>query len=172
MFTNFSLQNENNTDCLYVYGGDNVTGEVLGEFYGGHPPPNGGIYSSSNHMLVIFKSDKNGSYTGFSASYNAINCSGDNCSAIATSSSRIMKLTPSPSSYLSRSHSVVITTSSKKQLATTQFMTGLLMMSSLLTPLKRTSSQAEVTVTSSKTHLVMTSSITGPEVESASMNGK
>jgi len=123
-------------------------------------------------MFVIFKSDKNGSYTGFSASYKGINCSGDNCSAIATSSSQIMKVTPSPSSYLTRSHSLVITTSSKKQLATTPFMTGPLMMSSLLTPLKKTSSQAELTVKSSKTHLVMTSSITHPEVESKSMNGK
>ena len=141
-------------------------------FYGGHPPPKEGIYSSSNHMFVIFKSDKNGSYTGFSASYKIINCSGDNCSAIATSSSRILKVTPSPSSYLSRSHSLVKTTSAKKQLATTQFMTGPLMMSSVLKPLKRTSTQAEVIVKSSSTHLVMMSSITGPEVESASMNGK
>ena len=75
MFTNFSLQNENNTDALYVYDGTNSTGEVLGVFYGGNPPSKKGIYSSSNHMFVVFKSDKNGSYTGFSALYCEGTCS-------------------------------------------------------------------------------------------------
>ena len=73
-FTTFSLQTERNTDELYVYDGENAEGEVLGVFYGGHPPPREGIRSSSNTMFVIFKSDKNDSYTGFSASYYA----GDN----------------------------------------------------------------------------------------------
>ena len=59
-----------------MYDGDKETGEVLGVFYGGHPPPNEGIYSSSNSLLVIFKSDKNSSYPGFKASYHAVNCSG------------------------------------------------------------------------------------------------
>ena len=76
IFTNFSLQSENNTDGLYVYDGQNTTGEVLGVFYGGHPPPKEGICSSSNHMLVIFKSGKNGSYGGFSASYSESDCVG------------------------------------------------------------------------------------------------
>ena len=75
-FTHFSLQSENNTDGLYVYDGENDTGEVFGVFYGGHPPPKEGIYSSSNHMFVIFKSDKNDSYTGFSASYWETDCLG------------------------------------------------------------------------------------------------
>ncbi|KAJ7370813.1 CUB and sushi domain-containing protein 3, partial [Desmophyllum pertusum] len=75
MFKSFILQFENNTDSVYVYDGDKETGEVLGVFYGGHPPPNEGIYSSSNSLLVIFKSDKNSSYTGFQASYHAVNCS-------------------------------------------------------------------------------------------------
>ena len=75
MFTSFSLQAENNTDAVYVYDGENATGEVLGVFYGGHPPPKDGIYSSSNHMFVIFKSDRNGSYAGFQASYHTLNCS-------------------------------------------------------------------------------------------------
>ena len=52
-----------------MYDGENATGEVLEVFYGGHSPPKEGIYSSLNHMLVIFKSDSNGSYKGFSASY-------------------------------------------------------------------------------------------------------
>ena len=75
-FTNFSLQSDNNTDGLYVYDGENSTGEVLGVFYGGHPPPKEGIYSSSNHMFLIFKSDRSGSYTGFSALYSAVDYSG------------------------------------------------------------------------------------------------
>ena len=79
MFTNFSLQNEKNTDELYVYDGDNATGEVLGVFYGGHPPPEKGIYSSSNRMFIIFKSDKTDSYTGFNASYYGVNISGKCC---------------------------------------------------------------------------------------------
>ena len=47
--------------------------EVLGVFYGSDPHS---IYSSSNSLLVIFKSDSNSSYTGFQAVYHAINCSG------------------------------------------------------------------------------------------------
>lgn len=75
MFTSFNLQAENNTDAVYVYDGDSEAREVLGVFYGGNLPPKG-IYSSSNNLLVVFKSDKNGSYTGFQAVYHAINCSG------------------------------------------------------------------------------------------------
>ena len=75
MFTNFSLQNENNTDALYVYDGTNSTGEALGVFYGGSPPSKKGIHSSSNQMFVIFKSDKDGSFTGFSAFYCEGTCS-------------------------------------------------------------------------------------------------
>ena len=77
MFTNFSLENEKDTDELYVYDGENATGEVLGVFYGGDPPPKEGIFSSSNRMFVIFKSDKNISYTGFCASYNSVYKSGE-----------------------------------------------------------------------------------------------
>ena len=68
-FTNFSLQSDNNTDGLFVYDGENASGEVLGVFYGNHPPPEEGIYSSSNHMFVVFKSDRSGSYSGFKATY-------------------------------------------------------------------------------------------------------
>lgn len=63
------MQNDRLTDELRVYDGGNKTGEVLGVFYGGHPPPKEGIFSSSSQMFLIFKSDKNDSYTGFSASY-------------------------------------------------------------------------------------------------------
>ena len=70
-FTDFNLQNDNNTDGLYVYDGENSTGKVLGVFYGGHLPPKEGINSSSNHMFLIFKSDKSVSDTGFRAWYNA-----------------------------------------------------------------------------------------------------
>ena len=78
-FTNFGIQSENNTDALYVYDGENITGEVLGVFFGGHSPPKEGVYSSSNHMLVIFKSDNNTSYAGFRAYYNAFNSLGKFC---------------------------------------------------------------------------------------------
>lgn len=74
-FTSFNLQAENNTDVVQVYDGDSETGELLGEFYGGNPIPKG-MYSSSNSLLVIFKSDNNSSETGFQAVYHAINCSG------------------------------------------------------------------------------------------------
>ena len=76
MFTRFSLQSENNTDAVYVYDGNDQTGKVLGVFYGSRPPPRNGIYSSSNSLLVIFRSDKNGSFYGFQASYSAVKCSG------------------------------------------------------------------------------------------------
>ena len=73
LFTSFTLQAENNTDAVYVYDGGSETGELLGVFYGSDPSS---IYSSSNSLLVIFKSDNNSSYVGFQAVYHAINCSG------------------------------------------------------------------------------------------------
>ena len=73
VFKSFSLQIERFTDELRVYDGEDETGGVLGVFYGGHPPPKEGIYSSSSRMFLIFKSDKTVSYTGFSASYFAGN---------------------------------------------------------------------------------------------------
>lgn len=76
VFTSFRLQNEKDTDAVYVYAGENATGEVLGMFYGGHPPPKEGICFSSNRIFVIFKSDKEGSYHGFRASYYGVNKSG------------------------------------------------------------------------------------------------
>ena len=69
VFKSFRLQIEKLTDELRVYDGVDETGEVLGVFYGGHPPPKEGIYSSSSRMFLIFKSDKTDSYSGFSASY-------------------------------------------------------------------------------------------------------
>ena len=78
MFTDFRLQSENNTDALYVFDAQNDTGELLGAFYGEHPPLMNGIKSSSNHMFIIFKSDDTDSsfYTGFNATYNAVQKSG------------------------------------------------------------------------------------------------
>ena len=67
---------DKSTDELRVYDGVDETGEMLGVFYGGHPPPKEGIYSSSSRMFLIFKSDKNDSYTGFSASYFAVKKTG------------------------------------------------------------------------------------------------
>ena len=78
--SSFSLQAENNTDVIRVYDGGNTTGEVLGVFYGGHPPPKGGLYSSANQMFVVFKTDNNKSFSGFQASYHALTCSGKDVS--------------------------------------------------------------------------------------------
>ena len=86
MFTNFSLQNENDTDKVYVYDGEKATGEVLGVFYGGHPPPSEGIFSSTYQIFVIFKSDKTSSHTGFRASYYAIDKFGKFCYLLEFSS--------------------------------------------------------------------------------------
>ena len=61
---------------MFVYNGENAMGEVLGVFNGSHPPPEEGIYSSSNRIFVVFKSDKNGSDTGFIASYCGVNIRG------------------------------------------------------------------------------------------------
>lgn len=77
ILTNFSLHHENNTDALYVYDGENATGEVSGMFYGRNPPPEEGIYSMTNQMFVMFKLDnQTGSCTGFNASYHGLNKSG------------------------------------------------------------------------------------------------
>ena len=192
-FTNFSLQNENNTDGLYVYDGENATGKVLGVYYGGHPPPKEGIYSSSNHMFVIFKSDKNGSYTGFSASYTAFNCSSTNSAMATTSTARIPVVTPPPSVYHTRPHSLVITSSAAQQKITSS--ARVVKMTSpitdyVMTSLKSWSSKAELTIaksitelamtsfiskekiTPSKTQTVITSSVTCSAAESTGMNGK
>ena len=79
VFTTFSLQNESNTDALYVYDGKNEEGKELGVFYGKHPPPTRGIYSSSNQIFVMFISDSSVSYTGFNASYCDNQCPGKWC---------------------------------------------------------------------------------------------
>ena len=78
--SSFSLQAENNTDVIRVYDGGNTTGEELGVFYGGHPPPQDGLYSSANQMFVVFKTDNNKSFSGFQASYHALTCSGKDVS--------------------------------------------------------------------------------------------
>jgi len=110
-FTDFSLQNENNTDVLYVYDGKNVTGKVLGVFSGGHRPPKEGIYSSSNHMFLIFKSDMNFSFTGFSALYNATNCSSYSCITVANQTTQTTKVTRSGNSgHLATPYSFPVTT--------------------------------------------------------------
>lgn len=72
IFTNFTLQYESGTDELYVYDGENATGKILGVFYGAHPPPEEGIFSSSNHLFVMFRSDSKGSYAGFNVSYYGV----------------------------------------------------------------------------------------------------
>ena len=69
----FREQHESGSNELYVFNGESATGEVLGLFNGTHPPPEEGIYSSSNRIFVVFKSDKIGAKTGFNASYYGVN---------------------------------------------------------------------------------------------------
>ena len=78
-FSNLSFHNQNNASKLIVYDGKNVSGEVLGVFYGNLPPAWKELYSSSNHMLVIFVSNATDSYTGFNASYSFIERGGKFC---------------------------------------------------------------------------------------------
>ena len=77
IFSNFSLQNENNTDAIFVYDGGNAKGKPLKVFHGDHHPPEEGICISSNRIFVEFKSDNAGSFHSFSASYNGVNNSGE-----------------------------------------------------------------------------------------------
>ena len=76
LFTNFTLQNEKDTDEIHVYDGQNATGEVLVVFNAGHPPPKEGICFSSNRVFVLFKLDKADSNHGFRVSYYGVNISG------------------------------------------------------------------------------------------------
>ncbi|XP_068752233.1 uncharacterized protein [Montipora capricornis] len=71
-FIAFSFQKEKHTDELYIYDGKDTSSELLGVFYGGHTPPDKGIYSSSNSLFLLFKSDKKDSYNGFNASYSTV----------------------------------------------------------------------------------------------------
>ena len=71
-FIAFSFQKEKHTDELCVYDGKDTSSELLGVFYGDHTPPDKGIYSSSNSLFLLFKSDKKDSYNGFNASYSAV----------------------------------------------------------------------------------------------------
>lgn len=75
IFRNFTLQNEFKTDSLLVYDGENATAKEMGIFYGGYPPPEEGLYSTSSEMFLVFKSDKISSFSGFSAIYCEGNCS-------------------------------------------------------------------------------------------------
>ena len=72
-FTTFQLQNEEDTDEVYVYDGENERDNLLGVFYGDHHPPEEGIFSTWNSLFLIFKSDDKDSYTGFSAFYRVVN---------------------------------------------------------------------------------------------------
>ena len=67
-----NVYNQNDPGTLIVYDGENVSGEVLGVFYGNLPLAGREFFSSSNHMLVIFLSNATDSYTGFNASYSLI----------------------------------------------------------------------------------------------------
>ncbi|XP_078352594.1 uncharacterized protein LOC144637401 isoform X1 [Oculina patagonica] len=113
----FSQQDENGSDELYVYDGENATGEVLGVFNGSHPPPEEGIYSSSNRIFIIFKSDKNGSNTGFSASYCGINTL---AMAPCVTTTKRPELTTLPSVTPKTLHTTENTASSKETIPATE----------------------------------------------------
>lgn len=76
IFTDFILQEDRGTDSVTVYDGVDETGKMLGVFFGGNLPSEEGIISSSNTLFVMFQSDKNGSFKGFSASYIAVRIEG------------------------------------------------------------------------------------------------
>ena len=164
MFTNFILQRENDTDGLYLYDGENVTGEVLGVFYGGHPPPKEGVYSSSNHMFILFRSDKNASYIGFSASFSATYCRSNTCSNVTTSALPITEMTPTPV-YPTSYKTLPVMTSPETELVITSYKrwsstAKLIMMTSYITQTVVTSSHTEPVMTSSYPELETTSSFT------------
>ncbi|KAK2550156.1 Zinc metalloproteinase nas-39 [Acropora cervicornis] len=87
-FSNPSFHKQNDASNLIVYDGEHVSGEVLGVFYGSLPPPGKELYSSSNHMLVIFVSNATDSYTGFNASYSFIESRATPAPTISTTKQR------------------------------------------------------------------------------------
>ncbi|XP_015754314.1 PREDICTED: CUB and zona pellucida-like domain-containing protein 1 [Acropora digitifera] len=74
-----NVYNQNDTDNLITYDGENVSGEVLGVIYGNLPPTWKEFFSSSNQILVIFVSNATDSHTGFKASYSLIERKGKFC---------------------------------------------------------------------------------------------
>ena len=74
-----NVYNQNDPGTLIVYDGENVSGDMLGVFYGNLPLTGKEFFSSSNHMLVIFVSSATNSYTGFNASYSLIERKGKFC---------------------------------------------------------------------------------------------
>ncbi|XP_068677018.1 uncharacterized protein [Montipora foliosa] len=155
-FTHFDLQNEKNTDIVALYDGEDNTGKVLGEFYGRYRPPEGGVLSTSNHLFVLFKSDKIGAYTGFSASYKAV----DRFAVGSLSTLGIISLSRSPAAHLQGSEAAVIAelvTSQTKTLPGSEATVIAELVTSNLSPQKFFSSKEELTPTGNK-KLLLTSS--------------
>ncbi|XP_067027018.1 serine-rich adhesin for platelets-like isoform X2 [Acropora muricata] len=97
IFTDFVLQEDRGTDSVTVYDGVDETGKMLGVFFGGNLPSEEGIISSSNTLFVMFRSDKNGSFKGFSASYIAVRI--EECGTSLTSETGIFHSPNFPRRY-------------------------------------------------------------------------
>ncbi|XP_037644044.1 CUB domain-containing protein 2 [Sebastes umbrosus] len=74
VFLDFQLENNEgcNFDFVALFDGPTVTHRHLGKFCGADKPPN--IVTTSNHLLVIFKSDFNIGGRGFKAYYYSGEC--------------------------------------------------------------------------------------------------
>uniref|UniRef100_A0A8C9YW27 CUB domain containing protein 2 n=1 Tax=Sander lucioperca TaxID=283035 RepID=A0A8C9YW27_SANLU len=74
VFLDFQLENNEgcNFDFVALFDGPTVTHRHLGKYCGADKPPN--IVTTSNHLLVIFKSDFNIGGRGFKAYYYSAEC--------------------------------------------------------------------------------------------------
>ncbi|XP_011471678.1 CUB domain-containing protein 2 [Oryzias latipes] len=74
VFLDFQLENNEgcNFDFVSLFDGDTLSHRHLGKFCGAEKPPN--IITTSNHLLVVFKSDFNIGGRGFKAYYYSGEC--------------------------------------------------------------------------------------------------
>lgn len=69
-FSKFTVQKGADTDNVQVYDGQNETSPSLGIYSGDRAPPRSGVWSSSNELFIIFKTDSKSNFAGFQASYS------------------------------------------------------------------------------------------------------
>uniref|UniRef100_A0A8C5NH10 CUB domain containing protein 2 n=1 Tax=Gouania willdenowi TaxID=441366 RepID=A0A8C5NH10_GOUWI len=88
VFWDFQLENNEgcNFDFVAVFDGPTVSHRHLGKYCGVDKPPN--IVTTSNQLLVVFKSDFNIGGRGFTASYLGGNCSSMVCLTLLLSKTR------------------------------------------------------------------------------------
>ena len=58
-------------DSLTIYDGGSKSSDLVGKFCGNAPPP-GQILSSSNELLLHFKTNLEGTFDGFHIEYSAL----------------------------------------------------------------------------------------------------